>query len=236
MAIPVYQSTQTNGGFALSVTVNKPASTAIGDLLLATIHMGDATKSLTAPAGWTSIRNDFGGTSTNDFSYYRVADGSEGASFVWTATPAGNAVLLGAISRITGANTSTPINVSGGQFNSASASGTAPSVTTTLANCLLVHWAGGQIQSSSTPPGGMSEIFDVNGTTFGIFTSFAGEVENRPTAGATGSRANTWGSSGDNDGQLIAINEAVSVASTTGGNVGLSRTTTGSISFGCGPC
>jgi hypothetical protein len=237
MAVPVWQSVQTNGVFAVSITINKPASTAAGDLLVACINMADNTKTLSPPAGWTAIRNDIGGagdSAVNAYSWRRVADGSEGASFVFTVS-SGSGVLLGAIGRITGAHQTTPINANNGQVNDTSVNGTAPSVTTTSSDCLLIYWAAGQVQSLATPPGGMSEQWDVNGSTFGLFSSFEGATEDRPTAGATGSRANTWTATCDNGAQLIAITPAPpAVVSMAGGNVGLSRTTTVATSFGCG--
>jgi hypothetical protein len=229
MAIPVWQSSSTLAVFAASINLVKPPSTAAGDFLIASINLMDNTKTLTPPAGWTFIRQDLGGagdTAINFYSYYRVADGSEGATFSFTT--AGSSVMVGAISRITGVFSVTPINTHGGQVNNLSANGTAPSVTTTLADCLLYYAAAAQVQSNATPPGGMTERFDLDGSVSGIFGSIEGATEDRPTAGATGTRANTWGSAQDNAGQLVALNSAPTLqgAANLSGDGDLSATAT----------
>ena len=149
MAIPVVASftfdTVTTAGD--SVTMTKPASVAVGDLLILLVGNEDATASTSFPAhsGWTKAYES--GDATPDAKigmYWRIADGTEGASetISWAATglDAGGGWYL----RITGADDVAPIHLLGTAAQSAGASSlAAPSLTTTLDNCLVfTHQSG----------------------------------------------------------------------------------------------
>lgn len=184
MAAPVIASTATATG---TDTCSKPAGTAAGDLLLA--FAGDVNLgAITSPGGWTEIIEGNGFTVA-----YKIADGSEGSSFTF-----GLADIV-VIHRITGNAATSPIDVHGSAHNGASAAphATAPSVTTTVADCLLVYGstyaAGGVVAATSTPPGGYTERSDVPhaGNKHAITTA----DKTLTAAGSTGTAAGTW--SGD---------------------------------------
>ena len=226
MAVPVWQSIQTAVvAINATVTVNKPASVAIGDLLL--FHaMANADRTVTTPpTGFTLIRLDSDHNTVSMVSYYRIADGSEASTFslTWNAAPGSNS---GMCHRITGTHQTTPINQNSGQLNVNTTAGTAPSVTTTVNDCLLVYFGGsGTGGQTSTPPSGMTEQSDMaraETATVGF-----------PTAGATGTKVNTWAIASDNGAQLIALAPPpASVAVSVGISAGLSLTGAGPFSFG----
>ena len=96
-ALPSEGAVVTNTTSGSTLTVPRPATTAAGDVLLASVHArlsGDV--SITPPNGWNLIRRD---SSAPDYSsltqalYYKVAGSSEPASYSWTwsstATAAG---------------------------------------------------------------------------------------------------------------------------------------------------
>src|SRR5574338_80864 len=79
-----------------SYVLNKPAGTTTGDILVAAVVLNAASgQNLTAPAGWTraySSPADGGSTGANNttvfqslYVYWRVVDGTEGATFTFTA-------------------------------------------------------------------------------------------------------------------------------------------------------
>lgn len=193
-----------------SVVVNKPSGVIDGDLLLAVIgHDTNTTPSMTPPAGWTAIRNDVdSGTNGGIWSYYKVA-ASEGSSYTFTSGSSGR--LVGHILQITGFDATTPIDVSGGQTNTASTSVAAPSVITTVDNALLLFLGAINATATFTAPSGMAEVTDSNTTSMAVETA----SETRATAGATGGRTATASSSAVNYAQLVAIRPGAGSRDTT---------------------
>ncbi len=113
-AVPTWQSSQTATGISSTVTVTKPASTASGDLLLAYIHAGTSASpspTVTAvPTGWTQIAmiaNSGGGQYITARLYYKVAGGSEPASYSWSLST--GSTWIGTATRVTGANALMPL-------------------------------------------------------------------------------------------------------------------------------
>ena len=76
------QSTASTSGNTTSLTINRPASTAAGDLLLATIAT-DGNPTISAPAGWTQIdQGPAAGNAARLAVFYRIAGASEPASYM----------------------------------------------------------------------------------------------------------------------------------------------------------
>ncbi|TIL64497.1 hypothetical protein [Mesorhizobium sp.] len=95
-AFPLVNGTNTSTEEAdvTSHAVLLPASVAIGELLIVTITLGNATTNVTTistPSGWTALFNEAqaGRTSAG---FYRVADGSEGASVAVSSSEARSSV------------------------------------------------------------------------------------------------------------------------------------------------
>lgn len=203
-----YRSSATahNGSAASSITVNKPSGTVTNDVMLATIFVRGlgTTPSVTAPSGWTLIRQDNidGGLTAVMPSYYRVAGASEPANYTWTFDSSRLAVAV--ISSYSGVNTSAPIDAHNGHSTPTSSPITAPSVTTTVANAMLVGWfglmEGGQ---NISPPTGMTERVETSPVDTNLTLEMSDEL--RATAGATGQRDATVSFEDNSVGQLIAL-------------------------------
>lgn len=172
--------------------------------MLVALVLGQSAASLT---GWTVQTN------TNLASIIfltiltRVVDGSEGASFTFTVTTP----LQVGISRYSGVDTTTPVEGTPTQNASASSlTTTAASVTTVTAGAMLVHgvgWSSGSGTPASTPPGTMTERWEV---AIGTPALVALNDETRASAGATGTRTSTItvASGGHTHAVLIALKPA----------------------------
>jgi hypothetical protein len=176
------------------------------DVLLAQITVrGGTGTTITAPAGWTQVRRDDSGTTLAQAVYVLVAGASEPASYTWTFSSSQKA--SGGIAAYSGVNTATPVNAHGGQANASSASVTAPSITTTVANAQLVGFFGTARGTTFTPPTGMTEQWDTASTGGGAATrtTSEGADEALGAAGATGTRVATAAAAEVNIGQLVAL-------------------------------
>ena len=144
----------------LSLTIDKPSGTVAGDVMIASIAVRPNTATMTAPAGWKLVRRiDNGNENANSLAvYYKVAGGSEPANYAWTfSTPTSAA---GGIQTFTGVDTTSPINVEGGQTTANALSHTTPSVTTTVADTMIVTSHAFASAASWVPPSGMTEAFE----------------------------------------------------------------------------
>ncbi|RJQ33897.1 hypothetical protein C4568_03790 [Candidatus Parcubacteria bacterium] len=104
-----------------SITINIPASTASGDLLVAVVGINGAANEMTA-TGWTALFTTNTGTNAGIRCFYRVADGTEGASVAFSQGAAAGAGMAGWIARITGASFAGSANItSTSDFNTVAA-------------------------------------------------------------------------------------------------------------------
>ena len=188
-------------GSALTLTINLPAGTVGGDLMVAGIVVRPSSATITAPAGWTLQRRQ-NNTNPNDLSlavYYKVAGTSEPASYAWTfSASAGSA---GGISSFSGVNTTTPINVEAGATTGATQTTTFnhPGISTTIANTMVVTHYSYSSSDRFTPPGGMTEAFDVASLAVANSggVSIAQDYVLRAATGATGTLTSTAASNAD---------------------------------------
>ena len=177
----------------LSLTINKPVGTAAGDVMIASIAVRPNTAAITVPAGWTPVRRiDNANANANSLAvYYKVAGASEPANYTWTfSTSTGSA---GGIQTFSGVDTDSPIDVEGGQNTPSGLTHATPSVTTTVTNTMLVTSHAFSSSATWTPPGGMTEVFDVASETVpnaaGI--SIEGNYVMQTATGATGTKTAT---------------------------------------------
>ncbi|HUK22511.1 MAG TPA: autotransporter-associated beta strand repeat-containing protein [Gemmatimonadales bacterium] len=197
----------------LTLTVNLPAGTVSGDVMIAAIAVRPNTATITAPVGWTLIRRT-DNANTNQSSqatYRRVAGAAEPANYSWTfSTSTGSA---GGIATFYGVNTTTPVDVENGVTTPSGLTHTAPSVTTTKAYDMIVTTHSYTSAATWTPPAGMTEAVDVVSDPVPNAVGMTLELNYvvQPAAGATGAKTAT----GSNDAD-------VGVAQT----VGLARNTT----------
>lgn len=188
MAI-VHQSSTTNSGTSTTATFNKPTGTVAGDVLVA--FFGGSPSS--APTGWVLFASE---TTLGLWGYYKVAGGSEPASYSWPQSF--NATFDGGISRYSGVDNGTPMDVAASTavvFGTTTA--VAPSITTVTANAMLI---GGVLVgvATITPPSGFTERWErAVGTTFDV--EHASGIQ--AAAGASG--AKTWTLSANDSSSVI---------------------------------
>ncbi len=136
---------------APSLAIGLPAGTVAGNFLVAALSI-DGGVTITPPAGWTEILQTSDGDRTNLGVWYRVATGSEPSSytFSWGA----NEKATGAILRYSGVDNANPIDGFGAAFGN-SINPTAPSVTTTVADTLVLRVAAMEGEKLPTPSSGV---------------------------------------------------------------------------------
>jgi hypothetical protein len=183
----------------LTLTINKPAGAVENDLMIASIAVRPDIATITPPAGWTLVRRiDNASANANSLAiYWKVAGASEPASYSWTfSTSTGSA---GGIRAFFGVDTANPIDVENGQSTPAGLSHETPSVTTTVANAMVVTSHAFSSSATWTPPAGMTEAFDVASeavpNTAGI--SIEGNYAIQTAAGATGTKTATASNDAD---------------------------------------
>lgn len=189
----VHQSFATANGTGTSVTLTKPAGVTAGDLLLAAfLKAGSITA---APAGWTLA---LAGT---DFRvYYRVADGTEGASFTWTQSVSGS--WRGGISRYSGVSNASPIDAGFVTTSGVATTGSAGPVTTTTANAMVI--GGANSGQTTTPPASLTERWESTGG--GLDIEHASAIQ--AAAGSTGSKTWTFAANTTWEAWLAALTDA----------------------------
>lgn len=190
-----------------SQALNVPAGVAAGNILIAQIAVrGGSGTTITPPAGWTTILVNNSGTTIRQGIYYRIADGTEPASYSFGISPQQRtAAAMVAYSGVDGAS---PINASSTRTNASSTSVTANGVTTTVASAMLVGLFATSHASSFTPPGGMAEQADQNGGAGPNGVTVAISDEAQAVAGASGLRTATAADAAISIGSLLALKPA----------------------------
>mgnify|MGYP002624377787 CR=1 FL=1 len=193
MPAPTYQSHATAAAAAAaSIACNVPSGVADGDLLVArvyTLNNPDVTHS--TPAGWTLIRVDATTNPTvNRVSTYSRIAASEPASYTFSFAGSPSDALA-AISRVTGAHASSPIDAHASNLYSATTTPhECPSVTTSVDECLLLLFDALPIASTTeTAPGGSTQQYQFV-SSGGVTARSSLATKEAATAGATG--ANSW--------------------------------------------
>ncbi|MBG0828541.1 hypothetical protein HS041_12255 [Planomonospora sp. ID67723] len=214
------RSVSTATGTSTTITVTKPTGTASGDLLVASFTNDfGAFSSIVAPSGWTVLDSlDHGNNSLHTVLAYKVAGGSEPASYDWTQAVADAVVIVVAVQ---GADT-TPVLVEARSDNAPGSSHLSASVTPTGSDDLELRFWGGNPSNVSgvtwTPPAGYTEIADTQATTW---TSACAVSKQLSSSAATGSQTATTVASFDSDAYTVAIKSAAG----GGGTVTLGRAT-----------
>jgi hypothetical protein len=155
--------TATSDRNVFSMSITRPSGTTTNDVLIAVITVSRY-GSISTPSGWTLLADVRRPGSTWSLVYYRVAGGSEPASYTWTVDDVDEGVAA-IISTYRGVDTASPINASDFRSNTYGADMIAPSITTTVSNTHLVFIGGIETAYStsltSTPPSGYTERGDV---------------------------------------------------------------------------
>jgi len=155
-------------GDANNFTINKPTSTAAGDLLIVAISIEKGTEVTSLSFGgsinWILLESS-GSTDFGMRTYYRFAGASEPTTYSFTFKKgSGNlsSKYSASITRFTGVNTTTPIQVkaSSSSSDNSSTTVTAPKVTTTVNNTYIALFFANKKNSTYTPGDGIAEKYD----------------------------------------------------------------------------
>jgi hypothetical protein len=199
----------------LTLTVNKPTGTVNGDVMIAAITVRPSGAAITAPAGWTLIRetSQASGTSSKQSTYYKTAGGSEPSNYSWSLSSSTGSA--GGIATFYNINTSNPVNVENGQATASSLSHVTPTVTTTVANTMMVATHSFASSANWTPPAGMTEVVDRASTGVPNTNGISIEISYAAKAatGATGTKTATASANAKNG--VAQILTLVSTASAT---------------------
>jgi uncharacterized repeat protein (TIGR01451 family) len=176
--------------FVVSLIVNRPAGTQVGDVMIAAVAVRPSGATITAPAGWTLIRRTNQGATNSQAqaTYRKVVAAGEPANYTWTL-PNTHTGAAGGIMAFYGVNAAAPVDVENGQLNGSGLNVIAPSVTTTRAYDMIVTTHSISSSTTFTPPGGMTEAVDIAseaGGALGITLEMNYVIQ--PAAGATGAK------------------------------------------------
>ena len=191
MAVPVVESVSTYSTTSepATHTIDKPAGTVEGDLLLLTVY-ADRARAVTIPSGFTAVTGDVsagtvgGGVAITLNISYKLAGASEPSSYGFSFDA--NEQAAAGMRRISGVDSADPIDVFGTDDTSTTATGLAcPSVTTTNDDALVIRdcGEGGGNRTPFTFPGGVTTDWEIDPPGF---VGGAGAHESQVAAGSTG--------------------------------------------------
>ena len=145
---------------ANTLSIGLPAGVVGNDVMIASIGVSPSTATLIPPAGWILVRRiDNASATANSLAVYRkVAGASEPGSYAWAVSGASFAV--GGIQAFFNVDTANPVDVENGGPTASGLSHSTPSVTTSVANTMVVTSHSFASSSTWTPPAGMTESFD----------------------------------------------------------------------------
>ena len=181
-----------------NVVIPRPAGVQTGDVMVAVVDV-KAAPVVPTPAGWTLVSSTANGSSFRQLVYWRVATGSEPASYTWSYGE--NRAASGAIVAYSGAATTNPVETySAGTGTTTSI--TAPSLTSAVTGAMIVGAFGINADSTIAPPAGMTERGEIVSATR-LRTEVSDVVLS--AAGPTGAKIATAATAAANVGQLIAL-------------------------------
>lgn len=189
MAAPVLETVATTvtDATTTSITIAKPSGTASDNLLVAFLVL-NSTPVLTPPSGWDLVDQiEISGGKV--YAYKKVAGGSEPADYAWSWT--GAQYSCGGIARISGVDTTTPINVAATSAPGATDTPSSPAVTTTVNDCLILRAIGCARLTSPYSYPTSTEDWDVEGTAAFDATSCASAHKSQAAAGGSGTETIT---------------------------------------------
>ena len=177
-----------------------------GDILIALFSGGNEAHNFPTPTGFTAGNETDIATGTAAW-FWKIADGTE--TTVQTVPGNPKIGLIGTVIRISGAASSTPVDVSSANSGTGTSS-TATSVTTTVNNTLLLHLATiiDPDIPTHTPPSGFTEIEDVGINTPQNWVRHASSWAEQASSGSSGTKTGTWTQSNLWITQMLAIKPA----------------------------
>jgi hypothetical protein len=193
-----------------TVPVSVPSGVMSGNAMIAQIvvYDGTGTNVPSVPAGWTVIRHDNvnGGNKMTSWLYYKVAGGSEPASYRWHIALQYAAGQMGAWR----GTSATPLDQASGTTATGSSpiSAAAPSLTPAVNQELQVYFYGSQtfLAPTITEPGAITQRSDIKSPNEG-FTLAVGDLAAPP--GGTASPTYNASASISGGGALVMTAQAV---------------------------
>jgi len=188
-------------GTSTSPLVTAPTGTTNNDVLLISLTVGASTATtVTAiPTGARLLRSTANPANTAQLLTYVIP--------INTSVPTLGFTLSASVAWIVGAvayqNVKLAVieNITTFQANASGVNMTAPAMTTTVTNTMLVYVAGTAVATTVTPPTSMTEVIDT--TTTGITMEIAELLQ--AAAGTTGARVGVAANAGSNATHLIAL-------------------------------
>ena len=200
------------GGKQTAVVLTVPTSVTDGDLMIAhVVATGGTSTTITPPTGatWNLINSTDSTTDVKSAIYYRVASSETAGTTTYSWGLSASLFSVGAVVAYSGVDTSSPIDISGGQANISSASVTAPAVITTVTDTMVVAFFTVAVNAAYTAPADMTSTMRYTGIQTGAngATTAAGDVT-QTAAGSTGTKVATSDTADVNVGQIIALTPA----------------------------
>ena len=206
-----------NGAGATSVTITTPSGATAGDVLIASIDFRATTTNYQAnpnTGGWTQLQHTYA-TGLIKETYYTVLASTPPSSYTFTMVDVGDLPFAAKASvgmiAYSGVDTISPIIASTQQSNAASTTATAPSVTTSVNDAMVIALYGAPLATTATPGGSMTERYDIQSSGGGSGTTkvtSAGQDAIQAVAGASGTLGMTWGTSAASIGHTVALRPA----------------------------
>ncbi|SFK92042.1 fibronectin type III domain-containing protein [Geodermatophilus ruber] len=185
-------------GTTASTAVAGPAGIRAGDVLVAAVSTRGA-PTITAPAGWTLVRQDTSGTTMRQALYVKVATDGDGSS-TWTLNRAQATVVQ--VLAYRGVNTTAPVVASAGALTSTAAL-VSPAVTAVDGATVLVV-AGIARQATLSPDGTLTERSE-NASTSSTYKVSADASETVATSTTAGPYTTTASGGASGIAQTIAL-------------------------------
>ena len=213
MAVPVIESVDPHERTEADTSedLGKPTGTVSGDLLLAVIGFaeGDGNSfTITPPSGWTQrlfVKEGSDTTFVGLGVWSKIAGGSEPTTYTFTSSH--GVTWSGGILRISGHDPTTFFNTSASTNinNSTSSSQNAPSVTTTVNDCLILRINLTTATTTIAVPSGTTSVFNESDSNVNRACCACGSAS-QATAGSTGTAAFTgWSTAGNIDGYTATV-------------------------------
>ncbi len=218
-------------GEAPNGSIQVRSGLASGDLMLTQIVVNNSNSSgFTAPSGWLPLGSVVQDGSLRLYHYYKISNGTEvGQTYTWQFSNSGSGPYIIGLHVYRGVDQVNPFDGVASVTGMSGSNIVAPSVTTTTNNSVLIGTFAVQRNGSQfTPPGGMSEIYDVrenSGSNDGVAMMTANQVLG--VAGATGAKSATVSNASNLSavGSLMALSGAPVTAPLLIGSWSLDETT-----------
>ena len=176
MAITIRSVGVSPGANGTSCVIVKPVGLTVGDLMFAQVvgaENGGNLGTFTDPVDWTTIRQDNASPSYSRYGtalFWKIADSGDVSASNFTFVATGADSNGGAITAFTAGtfDSTTPINANSGQYATFSDTATAPTITPSVADCMILlachcgdnlAFSGYAIATSN--PASWSEAYDI---------------------------------------------------------------------------